>query len=100
MQPKIVEMKTPELEQAAHQELVVPIRDVQALMEKISVLYENRGLRDEMGRKARRRAEDFTWRRYRQRLGGLVRGFVGEQSDVSIGRLTRGGWLGKSLSLR
>ena len=50
--------------------------------------------------KGRTRAEDFTWRRYRQRLGELVRGFVGEKSDASIGRLANGGWLGKSLSLR
>ena len=47
---------------------IVPIRDIQALKEKILLLYENRALRDEMGRRARKRAEEFSWAAYQQRV--------------------------------
>lgn len=50
---------------------IVPIRDTEALKEKILLLYENRGLRNEMSCRARRRAEEFTWRAYQQRVAGL-----------------------------
>ena len=51
---------------------IVPIRDVEALQEKILLLYENRGLREEMSQNARKRAKEFTWPAYRQRLGTLL----------------------------
>lgn len=43
---------------------IVPIRDVDALCEKITLLYENRELAEEMGRSARKRAEEYTWNHY------------------------------------
>ena len=52
---------------------IVPIRDVDTLKEKILLLYENKELREEMGQNARKRAEEFTWTAYRQRLGTLLR---------------------------
>ena len=52
---------------------IVPIRDVEALKEKILLLYENKELREEMGRRARKRAEEFTWATYRQRVSELFR---------------------------
>lgn len=51
---------------------IVPIRDVEALQEKILLLYENPGLREEMGRRARKRAEEFTWAAYRQQIANLL----------------------------
>ncbi|HEX2715395.1 MAG TPA: glycosyltransferase family 4 protein [Candidatus Acidoferrales bacterium] len=51
---------------------IVPIRDVEALKERILLLYENRELREEMGRRARLRAEEFTWATYRQRLSQVM----------------------------
>lgn len=60
---------------------IVPIRDVEALMEKILVLYENRELRELMGKKARQRAEMFTWENYRQRLAKIVQELI-EKKDV------------------
>jgi alpha-maltose-1-phosphate synthase len=51
---------------------IVPIRDIQALISKITLLYENRSLSKQMGENARKRAEDFTWVGYRQRLGDFV----------------------------
>jgi glycosyltransferase involved in cell wall biosynthesis len=50
---------------------IVPIRDVEALKEKILQLYQNKELREEMGRRARKRAEDFTWAAYHQRVSEL-----------------------------
>ncbi len=54
------------------QGFVVPIRDVDALKEKILLLYESTELHQEMSRRARLRAEEFTWAAYRQRLGALM----------------------------
>jgi alpha-maltose-1-phosphate synthase len=51
---------------------IVPIRDVNALMEKILLLYRDSELRAKMGQRARQRAEQFTWEDYRKRLAGLV----------------------------
>lgn len=43
---------------------VVPVRDVEALKEKILYLYEHEEERKEMGRNALERAKEFTWDRY------------------------------------
>lgn len=47
---------------------MVPVRDAEALKEKILVLCENRDLREEMGKNARKYINNFTWEKYRQRL--------------------------------
>jgi glycosyltransferase involved in cell wall biosynthesis len=58
---------------------VVPIRDVEALKEKILLLYRDQRLREEMAHRARERAEEFTWKAYRQRLGAVLhRALAGE----------------------
>ncbi|HZX31373.1 MAG TPA: glycosyltransferase family 4 protein, partial [Rhodocyclaceae bacterium] len=60
---------------------VVPIRDVETLKDKIRALYLDRGLREQMGRQARLRAESFTWDAYGKGLCSLVEGWVmGENS--------------------
>lgn len=43
---------------------IVPIRDVEGLAERLERLRSDEKLRCEMGKAARRRAEDFTWERY------------------------------------
>jgi glycosyltransferase involved in cell wall biosynthesis len=48
--------------------VIVPIRDVDALVTQILRLRDDSGLRREMAGAARLRAEDFTWVRYRERL--------------------------------
>lgn len=58
---------------------IVPIRDIEALKEKILLLYQNRGLRDHMSRQARKRAESFTWQNYHDRLGSVVQNFIHER---------------------
>jgi starch synthase len=52
---------------------LVPIRDVQALAERILFLYETPELRRELARRARVRAEQFSWTLYRQRLAAVLR---------------------------
>lgn len=47
---------------------VVPIRDVEALKERILRLYENPGLRQDMGMAARERVREFSWEKYGERL--------------------------------
>ncbi|HZW23950.1 MAG TPA: glycosyltransferase family 4 protein [Gallionella sp.] len=51
---------------------IVPIRDVQALRDKILLLYRDKALREQMSVRARARAETYTWQAYRQRLAGIV----------------------------
>lgn len=55
---------------------LVPIRDVEALKEKILLLYQKRQLREEMGKRARQRAEEFTWAAYQQRVAELFRALL------------------------
>lgn len=52
---------------------IVPVRDIDALEEKILLLLHDRDLRAEMATNARRRAEEFTWDAYHQRVGDLFR---------------------------
>ena len=47
---------------------VVPIRDVEALKEKILFFYRHKDARLEMGQNARKHIEQFTWRQYGDRL--------------------------------
>lgn len=55
---------------------IVPIRDIEALMDRIERLYRDPGLRAEMAEAARKRATDFTWAHYRARLNLYIDGFV------------------------
>ena len=76
---------------------IVPIRDVDALQEKILLLYENHALRGEMSCRARKRAEEFTWAAYRQRvaqifnqlLAGKERGLRMQTTMKSPGEMQR-----------
>lgn len=52
---------------------IVPIRDIDALKEKILTLYENPGLRAEMSANAAQRALDFTWDKYHERIGDFLK---------------------------
>ncbi len=47
---------------------VVPIRDVEALADRMARLAADRQLLGEMGASARARADEFTWQRYAERL--------------------------------
>jgi starch synthase len=50
---------------------VVPVRDVEALKQKILLLYEDAGRRAEMGRAARWKAQQMTWEAYGRRAVGF-----------------------------
>lgn len=47
---------------------IVPERDAEALANRIEELVENRQLRDRMAAAARKRAQDYTWDKYAERL--------------------------------
>jgi glycosyltransferase involved in cell wall biosynthesis len=47
---------------------LVPIRDPLALANRIQQIIEDRPLRDRLSAAARRRARDYTWARYGERL--------------------------------
>ncbi|MDJ0596562.1 MAG: glycosyltransferase family 4 protein [Pleurocapsa sp. MO_226.B13] len=47
---------------------IVPIRDAEALAERIERLLSDRSLRQQMSRNARQRAEEFTWEKYGDRI--------------------------------
>jgi glycosyltransferase involved in cell wall biosynthesis len=47
---------------------VIPIRDIDALKEKITLLYENPQLRKEMGMNAHQHIQNFTWAHYHENL--------------------------------
>lgn len=57
-----------ELVREGEEGFVVPIRDVETLKERILWLYENPGLRREMGMAARERVREFSWEKYGERL--------------------------------
>jgi len=58
---------------------IVPIRDVEALKEKLEWCYRHPQELAEMGQAARRKAEQLTWDLYRQKLAGRVRDILENQ---------------------
>lgn len=60
---------------------IVPIRDINALMEKILLLYEDTEIRKQMSRNARKRAQSFTWHIYRQKIGEFVQKVIDEKDE-------------------
>lgn len=59
---------------------VVPIRDVDALADRLERLRSDGGLREEMRRAARRRAEEFTWERYGDELAHALARAAGTEA--------------------
>jgi alpha-maltose-1-phosphate synthase len=55
---------------------IVPIRDIDALAQRIQQLYSDRLLVQRMGENARRRIEQFTWQAYRRNLVEHLRTFL------------------------
>lgn len=55
---------------------VVPIRSIEALVDRIALLRRDPDKRAAMGRSARERAEQFTWHHYGDNLDRLLRGFT------------------------
>jgi glycosyltransferase involved in cell wall biosynthesis len=51
---------------------IIPERDAEALANRIEELVENRQLRDRMAAAARKRAQDYTWDKYAERLLGVL----------------------------
>jgi glycosyltransferase involved in cell wall biosynthesis len=60
---------------------LIPPRDSEALQEKLLKLYEDRGMRENMGRNARKRAEMFTWDAHRRDLLAAYEAAYGTKED-------------------
>ncbi|MBI4395371.1 MAG: glycosyltransferase family 4 protein [Candidatus Omnitrophica bacterium] len=58
---------------------VVPIRDVEALKDRILRLYQDEELWQYMHRNAVERAKEFTWIKYRERLVAFLKGLTHEK---------------------
>lgn len=63
----------PDIIQDGVEGFIIPIRDVEALKEKIEWCYHNPEELTEMGHAARRKAEDLTWAQYRFQLGNQIK---------------------------
>ena len=64
---------------------IVPIRDAEAIAERLRALADDPGRRSEMGRAARRRAEDFPWSRYGDQVVDIMRDLLPDE-DRSAAR--------------
>jgi glycosyltransferase involved in cell wall biosynthesis len=53
---------------------VVPIRDVDAIVDRVRVLADSESLRSSMAANARATAEKYSWEAFGRRLVGLVTG--------------------------
>ena len=62
---------------------IVPPHDIEALMERIERLYRDPALRHALGASARRRAEEFTWNAYRERVAAFFAGLAAARSSIS-----------------
>jgi glycosyltransferase involved in cell wall biosynthesis len=62
---------------------ILPIRDIEALRDKISLLFEDRELREEMGRNARALAAQFTWQAYRGKLCRLITSILEHKASTA-----------------
>ena len=60
---------------------VVPMRDADAIAERLAWLAADRGRGQQMGRKARRQALECSWDAYRARLMGKVESLCGARGD-------------------
>ena len=61
---------------------IVPIRDVEAIKEKLEWCYQHPEELAEMGKAARRKAEKLTWDVYRQQLASRVQEILAESQKV------------------
>ena len=62
----------PDLIEEGREGFIVPIRDANAIAEKLGLLHANRTLRDEMSVHARQRAAEFTWDDYGAKLSACI----------------------------
>jgi len=63
---------------------VIGPRDVGALADRMRMLTEDAAMRERMSHNARRRAEQFSWERYRERFGALMQDLAQAGPDRSV----------------
>ncbi len=62
---------------------IVPIRDPDALADRLLWLYRDEPLRREMGESARQYVQQFTWEANHRRLVEIYRGLIGQEADTN-----------------
>lgn len=62
---------------------IIPIRDVEALKEKLEWCYRHPDALAEMGKASRRRAEALNWEHYRQQLAHSVKQLLRDPASIS-----------------
>ena len=65
---------------------VVPIRDADAIAERLRLLHGSPAARARIGAAARRRAEGYSWERYGQRIVAALTGREEEVERVAVAR--------------
>jgi alpha-maltose-1-phosphate synthase len=79
--PVIVSENSGSIARDGQDGFVVPIRDIEALKEKILYLYENEQKRQEMGKSAAEYVKQFTWSRYHEAISSAYKSILGEMKN-------------------
>lgn len=64
---------------------VVPVRDIDALENRLMQLYENPALNSDMGKAARKKAEQHSWQHYQERLRNMYNSAFAGKLDPGAG---------------
>ena len=64
--------------------LLVPIRDIDALCERLQQVRDDAALREQLGRSARARIEGFTWQAHQQRLINIYHQVVAAKNSGTL----------------
>ncbi len=73
----------PDLIEEGREGFIVPIRNANAIAEKLALLHADRTLRDEMSVHARRRAAEFTWDDYGAKLSACIQTALANRTTSS-----------------
>ncbi len=68
----------PDIIENGKEGFIVPVRNVSALVERIRFLLNNPDKREEMGRAARKKAEQYSWKTYEGKIGKFFRYLTGK----------------------
>lgn len=64
---------------------IVPVRDIEALRDRIQRLFRDPGMRAEMGRRAVAQASEYSWDAYSRRIGKALDGMLRHRTEGGSG---------------
>ena len=65
---------------------IVPVRDIEALADRLLWLHDHPSQRDAMGARARERAMGYSWEAYRYRLAEKIQALADRRTTMRPGR--------------